>query len=94
MKLAESILTATQQRSQQITALAGRVDTAADAKESLDLLNRNTLEGASIQNQLMATMASVEAARQQTELAIKARGQAFNDAAVAASRQPLNTFGR
>ncbi|WP_395006673.1 type IV secretion system protein [Undibacterium sp.] len=91
---AQAILAASQQRQTQLQSLGLRVDGAADAKESLDLLNRNTLETASIQNQMMQTMASIEAAKQQQELAQAAQIQ--RDTATSTSRlaAPVRLMGR
>jgi type IV secretion system protein VirB5 len=74
---AQAILTSAQQRQTQLTALASRVDGAADAKESMDLLNRNTLEVASINNQLIQTIASTEAAKRSQDLREAAELQDF-----------------
>lgn len=74
---AQAILTSTQQRQTQLTALAARVDGASDAKESMDLLNRNTLEVANINNQLIQTIASTEAAKRSQELREAADLQEF-----------------
>jgi len=84
---AQSILASAQQRSTQLQALAARVDNSADAKESLDLLNRNTLESANINNQMVQTMAALEAARQAEELRkIAAQQQYFNGIATGGAR--------
>jgi type IV secretion system protein VirB5 len=91
---AQAILASTQARQTQLSALAGRVDVAADAKESLDLLNRNALESASIQNQTMQTMAALEAARQQQELSLKLRAQQLALSQLQGAQAPLLTFGR
>jgi type IV secretion system protein VirB5 len=77
MGKSQAILTSTQQRQAQLQALAGRVDGAADAKESMDLLNRNTLEVASINNQLIQTIASSDAAKRAQELREAAELQDF-----------------
>lgn len=77
MGKSQSILTATQQRQTQLSALAARVDGAADAKESMDLLNRNTLEVANINNQLIQTIASLDAAKRSQELRETAELQEF-----------------
>jgi type IV secretion system protein VirB5 len=89
---AQSILASAQQRSTQLQALAARVDNAADAKESLDLLNRNTLESANINNQMVQTMAALEAARQAEELRRVARSQAFSAAASTGARAPVINY--
>jgi type IV secretion system protein VirB5 len=73
----QAILTSTQQRQTQLQSLAGRVDGAVDAKESLDLLNRNTLEVANINNQLVQTIASLDNARRAQEMRESAELQDF-----------------
>jgi type IV secretion system protein VirB5 len=89
---AQSILASTQQRSTQLQALAARVDNAADAKESLDLLNRNTLEAANINNQMVQTMAALEAARQAEELRRVAKSEAFSAAASTGARAAVINY--
>lgn len=91
---AQAILTATQQRQTQLQSLGLRVDGAVDAKESLDLLNRNTLESANIQNQTMQTMAALEAAKQQLELARRAETQRLGEEVSRGGRTAAPTFGR
>ncbi len=75
-----SILTAAQQRQSQIGNLASRVDSSSDAKDSLDLMNRNVLENATINNQMMQTMATIEAAKQAEVLRLAARNQSHSAA--------------
>lgn len=89
---AQAILTSAQQRQTQLQNLASRVDGSVDAKESLDLLNRNTLEVASITNQQIQTQASLEAARQATELANIARNQQISGAMATGAAKPLRTL--
>jgi type IV secretion system protein VirB5 len=89
---AQQILASTQSRNTQLTQLARRVDTTADAKESLDMVNRNVLEAASINNQTTQTMAALEAARQATELKRLADNQAYFASIKAAGAQPIQTF--
>jgi type IV secretion system protein VirB5 len=89
---AQSILASAQQRSTQLQALAARVDNAVDAKESLDLLNRNTLEAANINNQMVQTMAALEAARQAEELRRVAKSQAFSAAASTGARTAVINY--
>lgn len=89
---AQAILTSAQQRQTQLQNLATRVDGSVDAKESMDLLNRNTLEVASITNQQIQTQASLEAARQATELANIARNQQHSAAMAAGAARPLRTL--
>ena len=73
----QQILSSTELRRAQLQSLASRVDSTADAKESLDLLNRNALEAANINNQMIQTAAALEAARQTTELHQLVRRQQF-----------------
>lgn len=89
---AQQILAATQTRETQLQALATRVDSTADAKESLDLLNRNTLEAANINNQTMQTMAALEAARQAADLKRLANNQAFFAGVKSGASQPLRKY--
>jgi type IV secretion system protein VirB5 len=89
---AQSILTSTQQRQTQLQNLASRVDSSADAKESIDLLNRNVLEIAHITNQQIQTQASLEAARQATELANIARNQRHSRAMSEGAAQPIRNL--
>jgi type IV secretion system protein VirB5 len=91
---AQAILNATQLRTTQLQGLAARVDGSLDAKESLDLLNRNTLEVATIQNQAVQTAAALEAARQQEQLALKARAQRLAQSHSAGNSATPPTFGR
>lgn len=89
---AQAILTSAQQRQVQLQALAARVDGSADAKSSMDLLNRNTLEVASITNQQIQTQAALEAARQSAELQRIAAEQTFNNGLKAGAARPLKTY--
>jgi type IV secretion system protein VirB5 len=89
---AQAILTSAQQRQTQLTALASRVDGAADAKESMDLLNRNTLEVAAITNQQIQTQATLEAARQAADLANIARNQKISKDMATGAARPLRTL--
>lgn len=88
----QQILASTQTRNTQLSQLASRVDATADAKESLDMVNRNVLEAASINNQMMQTMAALEAARQTAELKRIADNQAFFANLRAGAAQPLKTY--
>ena len=72
----QSILASSQQRQPQVDALALRVDGSTDAKESLDLLNRNTIEATRVNNQVLQTMATIEANRQAQQLRDIAADQA------------------
>lgn len=89
---AQAILTSAQQRQTQLQSLAARVDGASDAKESMDLLNRNTLEVASINNTMIQTMASLEAARQAAELKNVAKRQQFADSLKQGGAAPLKNY--
>lgn len=89
---AQQILASSESRATQLQALASRVDTTADAKDSLDMVNRNVIEAASINNQMMQTMASLEAARQSAELQRLAQNQAYFANLKAGGAQPLKTY--
>ena len=82
----QSVLASGQARQVQLNQLAARVDTSPDAKSSLDLLNRNVLESASASNQLMETIASIEANRAANELREEAAARARLAAMVANHR--------
>ena len=88
------ILTSAKYRASQLQTLSNRVDTAADSKESLDLINRNVLEAASISNQAIQTAASMEAARQAEALRLLAARQTFNDGLKSGASAPLLTFAK
>lgn len=92
MGKAQAVLTSAQQRQTQLTALAARVDGATDAKASLDLLNRNTLEVASINNQLIQTMASADAAKRAQELRESAELQEFAAKFRTGAAAPIRTI--
>lgn len=92
MGKAQSILTSAQQRQTQLSALAARVDGASDAKESMDLLNRNTLEVASINNQLIQTIASLDAAKRSQELRETAELQDFAAKLRTGAATPIRSF--
>lgn len=89
---AQSILSAAEARQTQLQQLATRVDGSADAKSSLDLLNRNTLEVASINNQLLQTMAALEAAKKSQELRETAEIQAFSSGVKTGAAAAIRTF--
>ena len=74
----EQVLSSTEQRSAQISQLASRVDTSADAKDSMDLLNRNVLEVARVNNDTLKALAAIEGNRRAAEL----RDAAANEVAV------------
>jgi len=88
----QQILVSTQTRNTQLAQLASRVDTTADAKDSLDMMNRNVLEAASINNQMTQTMAALEAARQAAELKKLADNQRYFNNLNSAAGQPLRTY--
>ena len=85
----QQIQSASQLRGNQLQQLASRVDSTIDAKDSLDMVNRNVLESANINNQMMQTMASLEAARQAAELKRIADNQAYFARMRAAAQQQL-----
>ncbi|MGP3508414.1 type IV secretion system protein [Paracidovorax citrulli] len=89
---AQQILASTQSRAAQLAQLANRVNTTSDAKDSLDMVNRNVLESASINNQMMQTMASLEAARQATEMKRLADDQQFYKNLNSGAGQPLKSY--
>lgn len=89
---AQQILASTQSRATQLQQLANRVNVTGDAKDSLDMMNRNVLEAASISNQMTQTMAALEAARQASELKKIADNQAYFGRVKAAAAQPLRTY--
>ena len=68
------------------------MNVTGDAKDSLDMMNRNVLEAASISNQMTQTMAALEAARQASELKKIADNQAYFGRVKAAAAQPLRTY--
>lgn len=89
---AQQILASTQTRQTQLAALATRVDTTADAKDSLDMLNRNVLEAANINNQMIQTIAALEAARKTTEMQQVARDQQFGNSAQIGAARPIRVL--
>jgi type IV secretion system protein VirB5 len=88
----QQILSSTQARSTQLAALANRVNTTADAKDSLDMINRNVLEATNVNNQIVQTMASLEAARQSAALKKLADDQTYFAGIKAGGTQPLLTL--
>lgn len=88
----QQILASTQTRSTQLAQLARRVDGTVDAKDSLDMVNRNVLEAASINNQMMQTMAALEAARQAAELKRLADNQRYFRNLNSGAGLPLKTY--
>lgn len=89
---AQQILASAQARGTQLQQLAARVDNTTDAKESLDMINRNVLESANINNQMMQTMASLEAAQQAAELQRLSEQQQYYGSARAAAAAPRITI--
>lgn len=88
----QQMLASTEHRGTQLRQLASRVDSTADAKESMDMVNRNVLEAASVNNQMTQTMAALEAARQAAELKRLAEDQAYFTRVKNAAAAPLMTF--
>lgn len=88
----QQILTSAQARNVQLQQLAARVNATVDAKDSLDMVNRNVLESANINNQMMQTIGSLEAARQAAELKRLADNQAYFASLRAAGAQPLRSY--
>ncbi|RZI60601.1 MAG: hypothetical protein EOP14_00555 [Pseudomonas sp.] len=88
----QQILASTQSRATQLQALATRVNTTTDAKDSMDMVNRNVLEAANVSNQMTQTMAAIEAARQAAALKKLAEDQAYFQAIKTGGSQPVRTF--
>lgn len=88
----QQILASTESRSAQLAQLAARVDSTVDAKDSLDMMNRNVLEAANINNQMMQTMAALEAARQAAELKRLADNQRYFANLNSGAKQPLKAY--
>jgi type IV secretion system protein VirB5 len=74
----EQVLDSAAQRVQQLNQLAGRVDSSGDAKDGIDLLNRNVLENARINNDMLKAFAAIEGNRRAAEL----RDAAAQEAAI------------
>lgn len=79
----QSVLASTQLRQGQLNQLATRVDSSPDAKDSLDLLNRNVIESAYINNQMIQTMAAIEAGKEAARLRSIAADEAIATAYIA-----------
>ena len=77
----QKVLQSAQARNQQVTSLASRVDTSADAKDSMDMVNRNVIEQTRATGDLTQTIATIEATKQAETLQ-----------AIAASQQRLASF--
>lgn len=88
----QQILASTQSRATQLQALATRVNTTTDAKDSLDMVNRNVLEAANVNNQMTQTLAAIEAARQAAALKKLAEDQTYFQAIKTGGSQPVRTF--
>jgi type IV secretion system protein VirB5 len=71
----QQVLTSAQARNDQVTDLASQVDMAPDAKASMDLMNRNTIEATRTQIDLTQTIATIEAGRQAEVLRNEADNQ-------------------
>lgn len=82
----QPVLAAAKQRETNIASLLAQVNTAPDAKSSMDLVSRNVLELASINNQLMQTMAMSEAGRNAANLRAQSDSVAENNSRLAAKR--------
>lgn len=82
----QTVLAAAKQRETNLASLASQVDTSPDAKSSMDLMNRNVLELASINNQLMQTMAMSEAGRNAANLRAQSESIASLQAMAAAQK--------
>lgn len=89
---AQSILASAETRTAQLQALSAQVNSSPDAKSSLDLMNRNVLEAASINNQMLQTMAALEASKQAEQLRLEAKRQQSAAGFVAGASAPLQTF--
>jgi type IV secretion system protein VirB5 len=89
---AQQIISSTGYRRAQIDRLAQRVNTSADAKDSLDMMNRNTLEVAKINNDLVGAMAAMDAAKQSAELKRVAYERAFGAGIARGARATLIDF--
>lgn len=88
----QQILASAQARNNQLQQLALRVNTTSDAKDSLDMVNRNVLESANINNQMVQTLGTLEAARQAAELKRIANDQAYFASMKAAGSQPVHSY--
>lgn len=88
----QQILSSTQGRVGQLDQLANRVNGTADAKDSLDMINRGLLEASSISNQVVQTMAALESARQGAELRRLADNQGYFTRLNSASGRALKTY--
>jgi hypothetical protein len=64
----KAMVVSSNKRVDQINQLGVKLDSSADAKESMDLVGRNALEIAQAQTQTAAQMAAIEAAKEQAEL--------------------------
>lgn len=64
----QQVLASAQARTNQVSALANRVDSSVDAKDAADLNNRIGVEQANSINQLTQTLATIEANQRAAEL--------------------------
>jgi type IV secretion system protein VirB5 len=88
----QAVLASVQHRTGQVDALAGQVDTSADAKSSLDLLNRNLIEATRVSMDTQQALATIEANRQAERLrriAATQQGMAELKAKAQATREAL-----
>ena len=88
----QSVLQSAQSRAAQVNSLASQVDSAPDAKASMDLVNRNVIESTRVTMDLQQTLATIEANRQAERLRqLSADQQAFEQlkAKAAATRAEL-----
>ena len=70
------LLQSTQQRTNEIYDLSSAINSTEDAKSAMDLISRNSLQNAKITNDLIQTMAMVEANKQAVEMSNLASDQA------------------
>jgi type IV secretion system protein VirB5 len=89
---AQQILASTNLRRAQIDRLALRVNTSVDAKDSLDLMNRNTVESSRINNDLIATIATIDASKQSIELKRLAYEKKFGTDMMQGASNPRYNF--
>jgi type IV secretion system protein VirB5 len=89
---AQQIISSTNLRRAQIDRLAQRVNTSSDAKDSLDMMNRNTLEVARINNDFIGSMAAMDAAKQSIELRRVAYERTFGNGYRNGGAAPLRNY--
>lgn len=81
-----TVIESSNKRTAQIAELGRKLDSSADAKESMDLVGRNALEIAQAQVQNTAAMAAIQANKEQEELRERAAYTRRIEAAVNAAR--------